>query len=77
MTPRPKWVWWEPAGQELVTQWRTAPECVDLNQDGLMDLVMLDQEGYLSCFERDRQDGRVVLLPPERIFVTSAEHLCV
>lgn len=24
-TPKPSWVWWEPEGKELVTQWRTTP----------------------------------------------------
>jgi len=70
-TPKPKWTWWNPVGKELVTQWRTTPECVDLNRDGLVDLVMLDQEGYLSFFERNRQGKNLVLLPPRRSFVTT------
>lgn len=67
--PKPAWVWWEPKGKELVTQWRTTPVTVDWNKDGLMDLVMLDQEGYLSFFERAKKDGKQMLLPPRRIFV--------
>lgn len=67
-TPKPAWVWWTPEGRELVTQWRTTPYVIDLNGDGLNDLVMLDQEGYLAFFERRRTDGGLVLLPPERIF---------
>jgi hypothetical protein len=70
--PRPDWVWWEPQGKQLVTQWRTTPRVVDWNGDGLPDLVMLNHQGYLSLFRRARQDGRLVLLPPERIFVDTA-----
>ena len=40
----------------------------DWNGDGLVDLVMLDHEGYLALFERTRKDGRLVLLPPKRVF---------
>ncbi len=68
-TPKPEWTWWEPTGNELVTQWRTTPVAVDFNRDGLCDLVMLDHEGFLAFFERRKQDGRVVLLPGQRKFV--------
>jgi hypothetical protein len=53
--PKPAWNWWEPQGKELVTQWRTTPCAVDWNHDGLMDLVMLDPEGYLAFYERARR----------------------
>lgn len=68
-TPKPAWTWWEPQGKELVTQWRTTPVAVDWNRDGLVDLVMLDHEGYLAFFERAKRDGKLVLLPPRRAFV--------
>jgi len=68
-TPKPAWVWWEPEGKALVTQWRTSPVVLDLNGDGLNDLVMLDQEGYLAFFERGREGGELVLYPPKRIFM--------
>lgn len=68
-TPKPSWVWWEPEGKELVTQWRTTPKLIDWNEDGLLDLVMLDQEGYLTFFARRRNaSGQLELLPPERVF---------
>ncbi len=60
--------WLRPEGQALLTQWRTTPVAVDWNKDGLMDLVMLDQEGYLAFFERAKRDGKLVLLPPKRVF---------
>ncbi|MHC4756402.1 MAG: FG-GAP repeat domain-containing protein, partial [Planctomycetota bacterium] len=66
--PKPAWFWWDPKGNELVTQWRTTPYVIDLNKDGLNDLVMLDHEGYLVFFERVKKGGRIALLPGKRIF---------
>jgi hypothetical protein len=60
--------WMRPEGKALLTQWRTTPFAVDWNLDGLTDLVMLDQEGYLAFFERAIRDERRVLLPPKRVF---------
>ena len=62
------WGWLKPQGKALLTQWRTTPVAVDWNKDGLMDLVMLDQEGYLAFFERAKVDGKLVLLSPRRVF---------
>jgi len=66
--PKPAWNWWIPQNGELATQWRTTPYAIDLDGDGLTDLVMLDHEGYLAFFKRARRDGRLVLLAPERAF---------
>jgi hypothetical protein len=60
--------WLRPEGKALLTQWRTTPVAVDWNKDGLVDLVMLDQEGYLAFFERAKRDGKLVLLAPQRVF---------
>jgi hypothetical protein len=63
------WNWWSPQGRELVTQWRTTPQMIDWNGDGLMDLVMSDGEGYLALYERKRAaDGSLTLSPPQRVF---------
>lgn len=67
-TPKPEWNWWDPEGDDLVTQWRTTPYVTDFNGDGLNDLIMLDQEGYLSFFERKKINGELKLLPGKRIF---------
>jgi hypothetical protein len=67
--PKPDWVWWEPKPKQLLTQWRTTPKVVDWDRDGLPDLVMLNHQGYLSLFRRARRAGKLVLLPPERIFL--------
>ena len=66
--PKPAWNWWNPVGNELVSQWRTTPVAVDWNGDGLMDIVMLDHEGQLAFFERRMQGDRLELLPGKRIF---------
>ena len=72
-TPKPDWVWWQPQGNQLVTQWRTTPMIVDFNGDGLNDLVMLDHEGYLALFPRRRAaDNSLHLRPGKRIFVDEA-----
>jgi len=72
--------WLRPGGKALLTQWRTTPVAVDWNQDGLVDLVMLDQAGYLAFFERAKRGDRLMLLHPKRIFsgenfsVTDSRH---
>ncbi|MEQ1861596.1 MAG: exo-alpha-sialidase [Chthoniobacteraceae bacterium] len=65
--------WMRPEGKALLTQWRTTPVAVDWNKDGLTDLVMLDQEGHLAFFEREKKDGKLVLLAPRRAF--RGEHI--
>ena len=72
-TPKPSWTWWNPVGKELVTQWRTTPETVDFNKDGLIDLVMLDAKGYLSFFERFRDGKSLKLKPPTHVFFGDAD----
>jgi hypothetical protein len=77
--------WLRPDGKSLLTQWRTTPVAVDWNKDGLMDLVMMDQEGYLALFERAKRGAGIspaslILLSPRRIFhgenfsVTDSRH---
>ena len=65
--PRLAWGWKRPTGQNLLTQWRTTPVLYDVTGDGRPDLVMLDAEGYLSLFGRDRQG--VDVRHPRRVFV--------
>jgi len=74
-TPKPEWNWWNPEGRNFVSQWRTTPMAVDWNKDGLMDLVMLDHEGYLAFFERAKRADGLVLLPGKRIFVYESGNL--
>ena len=70
--PKPAWNWWDPAPSELATQWRTTPVVIDLDEDGLNDLVMLDHEGYLAFFHRKRLDDQLWLEPGRRIFTDPA-----
>ena len=67
--PALAWGWRRPKGKALLTQWRTTPLMIDWNHDGLMDLVMLDHEGFLAFFGRFRAaDGMLRLAAPRRIF---------
>lgn len=66
--PKPEWNWWDPKPGELVTQWRTRPMVHDIDGDGLNDLIVLDHEGYLACFRRERTETGLILHPGERIF---------
>lgn len=68
--PELAWGWEKPKGKELLAQWRTRALMYDWNRDGLMDLIMLDQEGYLAYFERFRgADGGLKLKHPKRVFI--------
>lgn len=66
--PKPAWNWWNPQPGELVSQWRTTPNAIDWNKDGIMDLVTLDHQGYLAYFEGFMSEGTVLLKAPQRIF---------
>jgi hypothetical protein len=61
--------WLRPEGNALLTQWRTTPVAVDWNRDGLVDLVMLDHEGYLAFFQRAKVGNKLLLQPPQRVFI--------
>jgi len=67
--PHLAWGWHRPDGKGILTQWRTTPVIYDYNGDGLLDLAMLDQEGYLAFFERERLNDQLVLKAPKRMFV--------
>lgn len=68
---KPEWTWRKPQGKELFTQWRTTPVVHDFNDDGLPDLAMLDAQGYWARFARSKQDDKLLLLAPQRIFCNS------
>lgn len=73
---KPSWNWWNPGKTDLVTQWRTSAVAIDWNKDGLTDLVVLDEEGYLCFFERFKKESEYWLKPGKRIFYSeSGEHL--
>ena len=69
---KPQWNWKKPAGKQLITQWRTTPLIADVTGDGLNDLVMLDRDGFLSLFERQRVGDKLKLLPPRHAFFVEA-----
>ncbi|MCA9038010.1 MAG: exo-alpha-sialidase, partial [Planctomycetaceae bacterium] len=43
----PEWYWWQTSASSALTQWRTTPVAIDFDGDQKLDLVALDQEGYL------------------------------
>ena len=65
---KPSWNWWDPGLSEMASQWRTRPVPVDWDEDGLMDLIMLDHEGFVAWFKRVRRQGSLILTPGKRIF---------
>ena len=67
--PRFAWEWRKPTGRVLRAMWRTTPLMYDWNGDGLVDLIMLDHEGHLALYPRARRGGKLVLLPPQRVFL--------
>lgn len=75
--PELPWGWFKPKTQknpkEIITQWRTTPVMIDWNGDGLVDLVMTDVDGDLALWRREKREGRLVLLQPEKAFVDAAD----
>ena len=67
--PALTWGWRKPPDKAILTQWRTTPVVYDFNRDGLPDLAMLDHEGYLAFFKREKRGGKLVLEAPRRAFV--------
>lgn len=57
----PKWYWWQAPAGDTLTQWRTTPLALDFSGDGQLDLVALDQEGFLTL----RKGGKSA----EKIFI--------
>ena len=68
--PQARWEWRRNPGKVLRAPWRTTAEMVDFNGDGLLDLAVIDHEGYLCVFERFRDKaGALRLKHPVRAFV--------
>ena len=55
----PVWYWWQTEATNLQTQWRTTPLATDFDGDSQFDLVILDQEGYLTCQSRASEEPRI------------------
>ncbi|TWT85163.1 FG-GAP repeat protein [Planctomycetes bacterium CA13] len=61
----PDWILSDTLAGDTVTQWRTTPIAIDFDADSKLDLVMLDQQGYLTL----RSDGGEA----KRIFVDESD----
>ncbi len=57
----PGFYWWHSKESATQTQWRTTPFAIDFDRDGQLDLVMLDQEGYLTCQSRTQSETRIYI----------------
>jgi hypothetical protein len=71
----PAFYWWQNLAENLQTQWRTTPLATDFDADGKLDLVILDQEGFLTCQSRNRKETRLFLdedLQPVRLNAITA-----
>jgi len=44
----PEWYWWQTESPSSLTQWRTTPVAIDFDADEKLDIVLLDQQGYLT-----------------------------
>ncbi|MDC0282828.1 VCBS repeat-containing protein, partial [Akkermansiaceae bacterium] len=71
----PAFYWWQNLAENLQTQWRTTPLATDFDADGKLDLVILDQEGFLTFQSRARMETRIFLdedLHPVRLNAVTA-----
>lgn len=66
--PKPVWNWWNPEPNTLVTQWRTTPVVMDWDKDGILDIISLDHEGYLSFYKGFMRKKTHWVKPGERVF---------
>ena len=57
----PQWYWWQTLSDSALTQWRTTPVATDFDADGKLDLVMLDQEGFLTLRSAGQSAQRVFI----------------
>ncbi len=56
----PPWYWWNSESNGALTQWRTTPVAVDFDADGKLDLVSLDQEGFLTLRSQGKSAKRLL-----------------
>ncbi|MEM6468855.1 MAG: exo-alpha-sialidase [Planctomycetota bacterium] len=59
----PTWAWSQRPTSDSITQWRTTPLVLDLDGDDSLDLVMLDQQGYLTLRRSGGAAERVFIAP--------------
>ncbi len=57
----PVWSWWQRESPTSLTQWRTTPVVIDFDGDQQLDLVMLDQQGFLTLRRGFGQAERIFL----------------
>ena len=55
----PSWYWWNAHEPDALTQWRTTPFAIDFDRDDSVDLVALDQEGFLTLRKQGQAAVRI------------------
>ena len=62
-------------GKPIFAGARSRPAAVDLDRDGLVDLIAPDIDGYLVWHRRERHQGRLRLQKPARLPLENGNHL--
>ncbi|MCA9048065.1 MAG: exo-alpha-sialidase [Planctomycetaceae bacterium] len=57
----PEWYWWQTRSPSALTQWRTTPVPADVDGDGRLDLIALDQQGFLTLRSAGGEAQRVFI----------------
>ena len=57
----PVWDWRQTPSCSTLTQWRTTPVAIDFDGDKTFDLVMLDQEGFLTLRRKGQKAERIFI----------------
>ena len=52
-----EWYWWKNTGKGSLTHWRTTPYDVDFDQDGEIEIIALDQEGFIVLRKRNQSQS--------------------
>ena len=54
-------------GKPLVAMWRVRPAVADWDADGELEMLTLDEHGYLALYKRNAGGGPADLQPPQRV----------
>ena len=55
----PQWYWWNQPETAAISQWRTTPIAIDFDQDSKLDLIALDQQGFLTLRRHGKTAARL------------------
>ena len=55
----PRWYWWNQPSTAALSQWRTTPVAIDFDRDSKLDLLALDQQGFLTLRPHGKTAARI------------------